>query len=492
MKRKRIPTIIALLILSLGIVLGIFLVKQSQTVYLKAKESFGPSQVKITNITSNSLTITWLTNEAATGSLKYYSSSREKLSASDDRDQNKEKPDYFQTHYVPLSNLQPATTYYYEIRSNGKTFLQNDQPYSATTSPQTSNSENNNVIVYGTVLKPNGFPAEGAIVFLNSSQASPQSALVKNSGNWTIPLNLALTPDLSAPALFSDLTNFEIFVQGENQTASATVNLKNSQPVPPITLGESYNFQQLALPETTESTTTGQPSTSSAQGPASGFSLTIPPVSLAVETEVSITNPEPDEIIHTQKPEFFGQGPSGQQIKIKLESDSVIEQTVQIDPEGRWSWNPPEQLSPGQHTLTITFLNQEGKEISIARSFTVLAASEELPAFSSTPSASPTVTRVPTATKTSPSPTSQPLTSTPTRTPTSTPTLSATGSPSVTPTLTVQPTATRTPTATKTPTSTKTPTPTATQGGLPVSGLLTPTFFVFILGIMMVFIGVVF
>ncbi|MDD4938421.1 MAG: Ig-like domain-containing protein, partial [Candidatus Shapirobacteria bacterium] len=128
-----------------------------------------------------------------------------------------------------------------------------------------------------------------------------------------------------------------------------------------------------------------------------------------------ITNPSDNETVSTKKPEFFGDGPAGEKLTIKVESPIVYTDEITINEDGTWNWSPPENLTPGEHTITITGSNNT----ILSHKFVVLAAEDE-PSFSASGSAeietpTPSPTEIPT-----PTPTSIP---TPTLNPTSTPTI---------------------------------------------------------------------
>ena len=159
---------------------------------------------------------------------------------------------------------------------------------------------------------------------------------------------------------------------------------------------------------------------------------------------MTITSLEAEETINTQQPEIIGRGPIGKELQITIESSQAYTDTITVDENGDWDWTPPEDLEPGDHTITITYQDDEGLLQTLSQTFTVLAAgSSQLPSFSATPSgeASPSSTPTPTL---SPSPT---------------PTLSA-----------------------------RTALP-STEGGVPTSGYLTPTFLVFIMGLVLISFG---
>jgi hypothetical protein len=238
----------------------------------------------------------------------------------------------------------------------------------------------------------------------------------------------------------------EIFVQANNKTASAITTTDNDAPVPTIVLEKSYDFRDEASPE------------KETEVIESGFILES---ELATPSAVlSVINPQDEETLSTQKPMFFGKAPAGKEITIEVESPKYSG-TATTGEWGDWNWSPPEDLEPGEHTLTVSYLDGEGSLQKIIRSFVVLAAEDSsLPAFTATPSATPTEESTPTAIPTSPAlPTATPAVE-----PSPTPTTGLGVTPSPTPTSGV----------------------TATVPGQEITpGVFGPTFIVFILGVVL-------
>lgn len=436
-KIRRLPTILGLIILLLGIGAGVLLIRQGPEFFLRAEAEVIPKQVKITNISDTSFSVSWITDLSTSGFAKYGTDTKLTNTAEDDRDQLSGKTESFNTHHVTLKNLKSATKYYFKIGSGGSLFDNNGELYQATTAPIIQSPLPPNDVAYGTVVDQSGSPAKGVIIYLSLANTTPLSTLTKSSGNWVIPLNLARSVELNSYATYDREASIEeIFAQGALQgTSAATTTTKNDAPVPTIKLGENTDFRTTpttAGPEIQEEQITPTP-------PPSQFSLEEinPPTTASPSSEVKIINPESKEQINTQKPEIIGTGPAGKALKITVKSPEVYIDEIIIDEDGNWSWSPPANLEPGEHTVTISYLDEDGKEKTVSRAFTVLAAgSSELPSLSASPSGEAT------------------LSPTPSFSPTATP-------------------------------STRTAMP-STEGGVPSSGLVTPTFLLFLGGLVMI------
>lgn len=138
---------------------------------------------------------------------------------------------------------------------------------------------------------------------------------------------------------------------------------------------------------------------------------TLPEIDEAYEATLSVklvTPIDQGELIATSTPEFRVSGPVGQSVTITVRSDPQTVTTT-FDADGEVEFTPPEGLEPGEHTLEIEYVDQNGVLQKITRTFVVLAAEGTtgtggLPAFTSTPSAdlspTPTATLSPTPTST--------------------------------------------------------------------------------------------
>ena len=191
-KEKRIPTIIAFFLLILGTTFWVILIRTDIKWFAGARPEISPKQVKITNITENSFSVSWITEEETTGTIQYGVDKDLLFTASDDRDQISGQRGEFLTHHVTIKNLKPETEYFFKINSGGKLFDNGGRLYQVKTAPIIRGIVPDSDIAYGTILKADGTAAEGVIVYLSLANAIPLSVLTRSSGTWAIPLNLSL------------------------------------------------------------------------------------------------------------------------------------------------------------------------------------------------------------------------------------------------------------------------------------------------------------
>lgn len=392
---KRIPTILALVLLVGGLVGGIVLVSKPQSLLTKAGPTSTPGNVRITNKTSNSVTISWITDTAVTGVVEYSNNPASlEMTARDKRDVSGETGSYT-THLVEISNLSANTIYYFQIVSGSGTYLDGETPYQVKTWGQTSGTVGEDLI-RGKVTTTSGSGLSGALVYVDIEGGETLATVTQTDGSWVVDLSKSRSSQGEIVSYDMEETRVSIFVQGGiSGTAMALTNTGNDNPVPDITIGGQHNFIETSLEGTTTASTTGGESSFSDLGSS-------------LEEGDEIINPASNgEKIATSSPEFKGKLPAGTELTITVNSENEQTATVTVDENGEWVWTPPEDLEPGNHTITVEYEDEAGVIQKIVRSFVVLAAEDEngTPAFTATPSATPTTT--PTA-----SPTASPTTTT--------------------------------------------------------------------------------
>jgi len=456
MRKTKIPTILGILVLAIGVIVGVYLVQNRQIFRLKASPEVTPRNVQKTNVSDSSFTVTWTTDKNTEGFIKWGESA-----SSLDKTATTSPIQASNIHSITVYGLIPDSNYFFKINSDGASFDNEGIPWEVKTGLKLTTPPNS-VIMSGKVLTQSGSPARNALVYALVGGGDVLSTLTSDNGSWVIPASSARNQSLSSYIeIDENSTLVEISVQaGSLGIASAQIYPQSAKPAPDIALGEVYDFTSLPpsanidIPESSIEL----PDTATK---SSGFQVSD---SETAEKTITLDGVGEGGVITTEEPEFFGEGPPGTEITITIESDPQTG-SVEVNQGGFWRWTPPEGLEEGLHKITLTWRDARGILQTITRSFTINA--QEGPAFTSTPSASPTPTNI---------------TPTPTQTP----------SPTATPTLAPSVTATTTPSPSPTATPTKTPAPTkiATSSGIPDDpGFSTPTLLLLFLGLGLVGIG---
>lgn len=385
MNRRMIAALLALVLLLAGAGVGVVLVKSNLGFAPKATPETTPRQVRITNLTSNDFVVSWITTNPVTGFLKYGTDeSSLDHSASDNRDKLTGDTNVYRTHYVTVTDLEPETDYYFKIGSENLLYDRNGQAFNITT-PAILGTPTD-FKVYGKVLNPAQTPAEGAIVYVTLSGATPLSGLVESNGNYLIPISTARSLDLKNYALFDPTTTpMSVVVEtGRDEATKIAATTGNSQPIPDIVLGQNLLNSDSQVVATSQTFPTATP-IPTAQPTTSISSISIDEI------------PVDQTILYTQKPQFNGSAPPNVTLQITIHSSSIYTGEVATDASGTWSYQVPDNLEPGSHTLTIAYLDTNGITQQISRTFVVQASeTSNSGQYGSTTNLVPTTTPTPT------------------------------------------------------------------------------------------------
>ncbi len=439
-KQSKIPTLLGLFLLLLGIGTSVYLVQSQSQTSTNAAVDRTPQQVRITNVSDKSFTVSWVTERATTGYLAWGKSAS--LGQATDAD----SPSVL--HHITIDNLTPQTSYYFKVGSDKTLFSDRGKVYSTKTAKALTNTPDNDVI-FGTILTTSGSPAD-AIVYLGAAGVSPVSTKTNKEGKWSISLSTARNANLTSFATYTKDTQLDIVVVGGiGQSATAKILAGAAKPVPAIRIGEFKDFTNL------KSLNDGSPPTAQLNIPNQTSDQTTFDLSSYNQTSqklITLTSPKDQDVLSTNLPEFSGTGTPGLTFTITVQSD-IITDTITVTKNGTWKWKIPSKLDPGSHTVKITWQDSANQTRTINRSFTI-----------SSPSPNPTPAGA--ALITSPIPT--PIAS-----------ISPSPKPSVSPSPTPKP-------------SPSPATSSGTLSSLPQSGNLTITLGIFIMGLLLIFLGLLF
>lgn len=414
---KRIPTLLALSVIVVAIGVTSYFVGQTTFFQSSANPTSNPQNIRVTNITDTSLTISYTTADSVLGTLNFGNNVAMGQSILDDKDQGAVKE--HKIHTFSIKNLSPSTKYYFSIVSGQNTFLNNGSPYEVNSGPTLTSTGNVGFIV-GKVINSDGNIPKEAEVFATSDGISPLSTVVKNDGTYTISLETLRKEDLSSYTTLNSSSIIKLLVLGDSGSSSVQIQARGINNVPIIVLSNDYDFSQSEIPT---------PSPSPNPSP-----LNFPTISQGkAGNNPRILTPSKNQGFSSSKPLFAGTGIPNDKITIIIQSSSEIQGAATVDPSGDWSFQPTTALSPGQHTITIIGKDALGILRTISTTFTVNAAeAATLP----TPTPTPTPTVTPSATPIAIS--SATPSATPTFAPTPTPTPIAIPTPTPTPISSVQ------------------------------------------------------
>lgn len=233
----KIPTLLGLSIIAVGIAAGMFLVLTDQTSLIsQADPSTKPQNVTISNIEESQVVISWETAKDIASFIKYGESEASLKTALDDKD--KTQPTKKQIHYITLTDLKPQTAYLFKIIP-----AQSSDDFKFQTAAQTT-TQNGFAPVTGVVLDGENPLTEG-IAYLSIAGATSQSALIKSQGNFLIPLAFMRKEDLSDIYKFQEGQIAKLIIISPKGQASALFKLKaEGTQLPSIKLGQNVDLSE--------------------------------------------------------------------------------------------------------------------------------------------------------------------------------------------------------------------------------------------------------
>jgi hypothetical protein len=383
---KRIPTLFGILLITLGVGVTTFLVNQGVLFKSNASATDQPQNVRITNITDSSFTVSYQTESKVMGSLNYGEDQKLGQPALDDRDQQTGNLTSYNIHNITVRNLSPQKKYFFSIASGQETYINNGQAFEVDTGPKLSESPPSQDPISGKLLLPDGNPPKEAIAYITADNSQVISTLIKSDGSYILPLNSLRTNDLTAYYSFPSNGNVKMLIFGDSLTSNILISLNQTRPIPIIVLSKDYDFRE------------GQSPIATVAGSLVNFpSFT----STSSASTPQILTPKNGQELTDQQPIFKGTSAPGQDVKITIHSDQAVQTTVKADQNGNWDYRPSSNLSPGTHIITVQAKDNSGILKTITQSFTVYAAGQQInppPSGSPTPIVSISPTNIPSPT----------------------------------------------------------------------------------------------
>lgn len=242
---KKIPSIAGLGVIVVSIVITTLLVEGSAPFQIQADPKNEPVNIQTTNISDTSFTVAYITDDSVIGTINF-SKNQDQLNqiALDERDQLSQNVSEYKAHSITANNLEPNTTYYFTITSDGKKFDDNGEPYIVKTGNKISSTPSTQVPIAGSVLSPDGDSVSDGLVIVTINGAQKISGLIKSNGNYTIPINNLRTADLISYFPLSDSSVISIEAIANGYISKVDVSKNQLSPVPFIALSNNYDFKE--------------------------------------------------------------------------------------------------------------------------------------------------------------------------------------------------------------------------------------------------------
>ncbi|KKQ23586.1 MAG: hypothetical protein US40_C0002G0129 [Candidatus Roizmanbacteria bacterium GW2011_GWC2_37_13] len=373
---KKIPTLLGLFVVIFIVFLFLNILNRSAIPSKASKSNI--RRIEVTNLSPIQVTIYWQGQDKEMGWIVYGEKSDALVNiALDNRDVNEKKSPYL-NHYVTLRNLKPGVHYYYAVISQNQKIVRPDGSFFEFTTPLVSSAKTKIDPATGKVLNANLSPLVNATVLLYVDEKTvPLSTLTKDSGEWLIPLNSFYDKSTLEEKSFSGEEKARIEIINEEAEMSSIVNkLKDlSLSAETIIIGKNYDFTQDA----------------DVLSASTGFKNN------RNESEIRIIYPEENSLIPGRKPLIKGISLPNEEVFITINSNKTYSARIISDKNGNWNYLVPEDLDLGLHTITIKTKDNNGKEVTILRSFTIVANEGNEGKVLGTASGEPTIVISPTA-----------------------------------------------------------------------------------------------
>src|SRR3989344_2789610 len=240
-KPFKIPTVLALPLIFVVFIGALYFINYFRDYSVQVPEGVTPQDVRITNITENSFTVSWLTNTKTSDFLVWGKANQlENVTGNN--------PQSFEMiHYITITNLHPETAYSFKIISGGIEFDNAGNLWLTKTAPVQPPPKHSQIIS-GLVTTESGLPVAKALVLVTGDHLSPLATTTSESGNWFVPLSISRTENLLSYFTVSEQPELTIFVHaGLEGIASANVDADNINPIPPIVIGQAQDFRDKSI-----------------------------------------------------------------------------------------------------------------------------------------------------------------------------------------------------------------------------------------------------
>lgn len=175
-KKRYVITAIAVALSTPLVLLAIYAGTQLLS---EASGDVTPTQIAITNFTTSSVSITWLTEKDSIGQVVAMNPDGTETAAFSSQREGSRK-----THYVDLVSLEPDTEYTFKIISNGEEFTTDDNKFR--TLPLSPGASAFPDPVFGSIAASD----TDVIIFATTAGAYAISAVPSDNGNWSVFLDL--------------------------------------------------------------------------------------------------------------------------------------------------------------------------------------------------------------------------------------------------------------------------------------------------------------
>ena len=391
MPQKKIPTLLGLFLLLAAVAIFSYAFDRVGPMLTKASTSAAPLSVMISNITDAGFTVSWITKTPATGIIMVESDDTKHGVIYDERDTTNASTTsrvtlgIYPTHTTTFRNAKPDTNYRVKILSNGIQYLSTTgKPYEIKTGNVIDGTGTGIEPAFGTVTTTTGQPADGTLLYLTLESGQLLSTIVKSSGSWVIPLNLARTSSLDAYITPTERIDETLTIRTNEEDSQVLADTLNDNPMPEITVGKTYDFRKVQADAAEEKPL-------AAVAPTVLGESTVAAPSIGV---ISITKPKDNQALPTDVPIFQGTGIPNKNVTLLIGiTNPQVGQAI-VSTDGIWRYTPTKPLPVGKQSVTLTTTDVQNKPVAMTHMFEILKSGTQV-LGDATPSA--TIEPTPTA-----------------------------------------------------------------------------------------------
>lgn len=242
--QRKIPTLLGLFVLFFGVGASTLLVQNSSIIESNASGSETPKDVRITNITDTSFTVSYITDSRVFGSISYGKTNSLGTVIPDDRDSTISKEALHTSHYFTIKNLEPSTDYYFSVLSGDSVFLQNDTAFKVKTAPMLTGAPPKGYDFTGFITFSDISTKPEVILYLQSNTSQALSTLLRPDASYAISLSRTRSQDLTKYELHEPQKPLMLSFISTSGNSKVTIREGLKSTLPTIVLTENYDFSQ--------------------------------------------------------------------------------------------------------------------------------------------------------------------------------------------------------------------------------------------------------